>query len=298
MRVRQGLRLAPAGCGAWWRAGQGARACESCKAARAGAGCSSCLGRPRLTCCACRCPAAPRSGRPFRRRTSSGQRRPRRSKNTSCRSTTTLAMMMMMRRRRQQLRQPRCVHREGGEQGGRRCRLQGPEPVLCCCRHALMPAAVPASPPASLQPSTSGGANGDALAAAAADGGGGGAAGRGRYSRLGKDPSVRTDFLPDKDRQRAEEELREKLKVGGAGACGGEGEGEGSASGVRVWCRAMRMQCCLPPWPRPTLPTPAHPCRTAGRVRAAHRSHQGRAPGNHLLVLQRWVGGLKGCAES
>jgi hypothetical protein len=35
-----------------------------------------------------------------------------------------------------------------------------------------------------------------------------------RYAKLGKDPTVRTDFLPDKDRQRQEEELREKLKVG------------------------------------------------------------------------------------
>ncbi|PRW18417.1 XAP5 CIRCADIAN TIMEKEEPER [Chlorella sorokiniana] len=37
-------------------------------------------------------------------------------------------------------------------------------------------------------------------------------ASRPRYSRLGKDPTVRTDFLPDKDRQREEDELREKLK--------------------------------------------------------------------------------------
>jgi hypothetical protein len=35
-----------------------------------------------------------------------------------------------------------------------------------------------------------------------------------RYAKLGKDPTVRTDFLPDKDRERQEEELREKLKVG------------------------------------------------------------------------------------
>lgn len=33
-----------------------------------------------------------------------------------------------------------------------------------------------------------------------------------RFATLGKDPTVRTDFLPDKDRQRAEEELREQLK--------------------------------------------------------------------------------------
>ena len=33
-----------------------------------------------------------------------------------------------------------------------------------------------------------------------------------RFATLGKDPTVRTDFLPDKDRQRQEEELREQLK--------------------------------------------------------------------------------------
>ncbi|KAL4852670.1 Protein XAP5 CIRCADIAN TIMEKEEPER [Chlorella vulgaris] len=34
-----------------------------------------------------------------------------------------------------------------------------------------------------------------------------------RYAKLGKDPTVRTDFLPDKDRQREEDEMREKLKA-------------------------------------------------------------------------------------
>lgn len=33
-----------------------------------------------------------------------------------------------------------------------------------------------------------------------------------KFSTLGKDPTVKTDFLPDKDRERLEEELREKLK--------------------------------------------------------------------------------------
>ena len=42
---------------------------------------------------------------------------------------------------------------------------------------------------------------------------GGGEPPRLRYAKLGKDPTVRTDFLPDKDREREEEELREKLKV-------------------------------------------------------------------------------------
>ena len=54
------------------------------------------------------------------------------------------------------------------------------------------------------QPSSS---NGDAGAHAAAGG-----AARPRYATLGKDPGVRTDFLPDRDRAREEEELREKLK--------------------------------------------------------------------------------------
>jgi hypothetical protein len=43
------------------------------------------------------------------------------------------------------------------------------------------------------------------------------AAKRPKLSKLGKDPTVRTDFLPDKDREVMEEELRQKLKrVGGA----------------------------------------------------------------------------------
>ncbi|PSC73288.1 XAP5 CIRCADIAN TIMEKEEPER [Micractinium conductrix] len=54
-------------------------------------------------------------------------------------------------------------------------------------------------------------------AAAAADGdagsNGAGGAGPRRYARLGKDPSVRTDFLPDRDREREEEDMREKLKA-------------------------------------------------------------------------------------
>lgn len=54
-------------------------------------------------------------------------------------------------------------------------------------------------------------------AAAAQDTSGGSGTGGGgnklRYAKLGKDPSVRTYFLPDKDRQREEEEMREKLKA-------------------------------------------------------------------------------------
>lgn len=35
---------------------------------------------------------------------------------------------------------------------------------------------------------------------------------RRRFATLGKDPTVRSDFLPDKDRDREEQELREQLK--------------------------------------------------------------------------------------
>jgi protein FAM50 len=67
-------------------------------------------------------------------------------------------------------------------------------------------------------------------AAAAADGGGGGSSGDGpstsgagapeappaakrpKFSRLGKDPGVATNFLPDRDREMQEEELRQQLK--------------------------------------------------------------------------------------
>lgn len=35
---------------------------------------------------------------------------------------------------------------------------------------------------------------------------------RRRFATLGKDPTVRSDFLPDKDRDRDEQELREQLK--------------------------------------------------------------------------------------
>ncbi len=73
-----------------------------------------------------------------------------------------------------------------------------------------------------MQPSTSGRNGGGSNGGGGSGGEDGEGASRPRYSRLGKDPSVRTDFLPDKDRQREEDELREKLKVGGAGwgGCG------------------------------------------------------------------------------
>jgi len=43
------------------------------------------------------------------------------------------------------------------------------------------------------------------------------AAKRPKLSKLGKDPTVRTDFLPDKQREMMEEELRQRLKRVGAG---------------------------------------------------------------------------------
>lgn len=71
-----------------------------------------------------------------------------------------------------------------------------------------------------MQPSTSG-RNGSGNGGSGSGGEDGEGAARPRYSRLGKDPTVRTDFLPDKDRQREEDELREKLKVGERGWVGG-----------------------------------------------------------------------------
>lgn len=35
---------------------------------------------------------------------------------------------------------------------------------------------------------------------------------RPKFSKLGKDPGVATNFLPDKDREMQEEELRQQLK--------------------------------------------------------------------------------------
>jgi protein FAM50 len=68
-------------------------------------------------------------------------------------------------------------------------------------------------------------------AAASTSGGAGGSDGeaapapkRPKLSKLGKDPTVKTDFLPDKDRELMEEELRQKLKrVGGGGGLGRAG---------------------------------------------------------------------------
>ncbi len=76
----------------------------------------------------------------------------------------------------------------------------------------------------------------DAAAADNGDGSGNGNGGMRRFATLGKDPTVRTDFLPDKDRQRQEEELREQLKkewalrqVRRTGSClpGGRADGPG-----------------------------------------------------------------------
>ena len=66
---------------------------------------------------------------------------------------------------------------------------------------------------AHLQPPSNGGSAEDAEGGNGASGSGAGP--RLLYAKLGKDPTVRTDFLPDKDREREEQELREKLKVGG-----------------------------------------------------------------------------------
>jgi hypothetical protein len=64
-----------------------------------------------------------------------------------------------------------------------------------------------------------------------------------RYAKLGKDPTVRTDFLPDKDRQREEDEMREKLKVGRV-VNGVEGvlEREGGRQ-LRMNCGEVKVLC-------------------------------------------------------
>lgn len=96
--------------------------------------------------------------------------------------------------------------------------------------------------------------------------GGGNGAGKLRYAKLGKDPSVRTDFLPDKDREREEEELREKLKVWGSGPAGTGGVLPGGKAGgwAGMWpppppmCRSRRPHQSPHPTP-PTLLAPPHP---------------------------------------
>lgn len=55
------------------------------------------------------------------------------------------------------------------------------------------------------EPSTSG-------AAAVSEGEAGPALKRPKFSKLGKDPGVQTNFLPDKDRELQEEELKKRLK--------------------------------------------------------------------------------------
>ena len=81
---------------------------------------------------------------------------------------------------------------------------------------------------AEAEPSGSGGAaaaaaNGVGTSSGTANGNsnGGGARARPRFATLGKDPSVRTDFLPDKDREREEGEPQGGLiDVGRAGKAG------------------------------------------------------------------------------
>ena len=66
-------------------------------------------------------------------------------------------------------------------------------------------------------PSTSGREDAPSAEAAVAEGGGEPPSKRPKigFGKLGKDPTVKTDFLPDKDRELLEEELRQQLrKVG------------------------------------------------------------------------------------
>jgi protein FAM50 len=84
------------------------------------------------------------------------------------------------------------------------------------------PAAAAAPPAAADKEAAAGSSGGEdpsapsTSAAAAGPGDEGPASKRVKFSKLGKDPGVATSFLPDKDREMQEEELRQQLKrVGG-----------------------------------------------------------------------------------
>lgn len=77
-------------------------------------------------------------------------------------------------------------------------------------------AAPPAAADKEAAAGSSGGEDPSTSAAAAGPGDEGPASKRVKFSKLGKDPGVATSFLPDKDREMQEEELRQQLKrVGG-----------------------------------------------------------------------------------
>jgi protein FAM50 len=79
-------------------------------------------------------------------------------------------------------------------------------------------------------PSTSGAAEAAAAAApseSAAEAAAGPASKRPKFSKLGKDPGVQTAFLPDKDRELQEQELKQRLREVREGATGWLSRGAG-----------------------------------------------------------------------
>jgi len=70
----------------------------------------------------------------------------------------------------------------------------------------------PAAAEAAAEAGTSGGSGDEGLSTSGAAAEDGPAAKRPKFSKLGKDPGVATNFLPDKDRELQEEELRAQLK--------------------------------------------------------------------------------------
>ena len=63
-----------------------------------------------------------------------------------------------------------------------------------------------------------------------------------RLNKFGKDPSVATDFLPDKDRDEQEEALRNKLKKVRQGQAVREGGRCGTSSRRRDVCGGSKLQ--------------------------------------------------------
>lgn len=91
-------------------------------------------------------------------------------------------------------------------------------------------AAAPAAAPAAADKPAAAGSSGDDEGPSTSGAAEGPAPKRPKFSKLGKDPGVATSFLPDKDREVQEEELRQQLKrvsrdtAGGAAQQGAGGQ--------------------------------------------------------------------------
>jgi hypothetical protein len=98
--------------------------------------------------------------------------------------------------------------------------------------------AAPAAAAAADKPAT-GGSSGDGEGPSTSGAGEGPAAKRPKFSKLGKDPGVATSFLPDKDREVQEEDLRQQLKrVSREGHSSRGATAAGRRSSVRWTCHA------------------------------------------------------------